>query len=86
MKKWYKVYLCRAHKGFETCAFIFEDNPIAVFDRYRTMRGVKRNNPTIFPDISPLSSKEELVLEEKIVTENRISLHEAKTTWYYPCV
>lgn len=85
---WYKLNVYRTHRGSgrrETAvAYIFARDIQEVMNRHRIMPGIKRNlNHTSFPDITELPLEEQKTLEKKILEEKRISLKEAKRTWYY---
>lgn len=87
MGQWYKVEVYRAHNGSSfnnTIAGIFADDIIEVLDRYKTMRGVKRDfGIGSFPNILPMSEEEAGKTENKIIFEGKIPLEKAKRTWYY---
>ena len=84
---WFKVEVIRAHKG--TCkdeyahVYIYGDNIIDILDRYTKMPGTKGIKGRFFPNITPLSGEEAVELEKKIEEESRISVEEAKESWYY---
>jgi len=88
MEHWHKVTVYRGHigAGRNECvtAYIYAENAGKVFERYKTMPGVKRNpRGGNFPNIFRLSQDESMELEKRIIDEGRILLNEAKRTWYY---
>ncbi|MBI2128910.1 hypothetical protein HYU07_01590 [Candidatus Woesearchaeota archaeon] len=88
MGQWYKVEVYRGHNGCScnaAIACIFADDMIEVLDRYKTMRGVKRDigAGSPFPNMSTMSEEEAVNAENKIILEGKLNLEKAKQTWYY---
>jgi len=84
MKHWYRAVMFRGHEGArkqaEVVAYVFAESPVEVRDKLIIMPAVKGR----YKSIRRLSEDQSKRLERDIDHEARISLEEARRTWYYP--
>lgn len=88
--RWYSVIGYRGHVGAgknkEITIYIYAKDSIHAFNRYKKVPGVKRD-PTPkypFPVIKEVSGEEAKNLERRIFEDPRITVRQAKRSWYYP--
>ena len=69
-------------KAMSQQLIFFADNVLDVFRRFQMMPGVKHSRKLPL-SIILLNPEESIQLEDTIVNEGRISLKDAKSSWYY---
>lgn len=76
---WYKVSSTATHRGAgtsdETVLYLWADDAGKVFQRYRTLGGVRRNR---IPNIREISQKEASKLEQVLIEARRLTIERAR--------